>query len=131
TRQLVKHAVGGLWYPIAQGRVPESDTATLAFLGYDINTEYFGRAPIEASGVGLPFETGDLALHLNLAEVSSDGSRLVQRAVLDVRDDEAASLATALTANCFPRNDQLSLQVRPLGRFGYRLVAVVRDLRDR
>jgi 2,3-bisphosphoglycerate-independent phosphoglycerate mutase len=55
----------GLLDPIAPGVVPGSDTANLAFLGYDPEFVCEGRGPFEAVGAGLQVKEGDLAFRCN------------------------------------------------------------------
>ena len=67
--QFAKGAECGLMYTLGRGVVPSSDTAHFCLLGYDINTDYPGRGPIEAKGIGIDLKEGDVALRANFATV--------------------------------------------------------------
>lgn len=62
----------GMMYPLGRGKRPASDIAHLAILGYDIETYYTGRGPIEATGLGIEMKEGDIALRGNLASVDNE-----------------------------------------------------------
>lgn len=71
------------------GRVtPGSDVAHLSLFGYDPKVHYSGRGPIEATGLGIRLEPGDVALRANLATVNDDLTIADRRAgrIRDVRD---------------------------------------------
>jgi len=69
----------GLMDPISPGRRAGSDTAHFAILGYDPQKTYTGRGPLEAMGVGLEVQRGDLGFRCNFAtaEEQADGVLLV------------------------------------------------------
>lgn len=75
---LAKNGVTGLMYVLGQGIRPNSDEAHLALFGYDWKKDYPGRGPIEAAGVGVVLEDGDVAIRGNLATVDSE-LRVVDR----------------------------------------------------
>lgn len=124
--RIAKLSTGGLMYPLGRGHIPESDTAALAFFGYAIDTEYFGRAPVEAIGLGLPFKDGDLALHLNLSEIATDRSQLRSRTVIGIANDDATLLMRAVETRCRAELG-VDVSIASLERFGYRHLAVLRD----
>jgi 2,3-bisphosphoglycerate-independent phosphoglycerate mutase len=66
---LAKGGMSGLMHTVGIGRVPGSDTAHLALLGYDPEKVYTGRGPFEAMGVGLTVRPGDVAFRCNFATV--------------------------------------------------------------
>lgn len=66
---LAKSGMSGLMYTVGVGRVPGSDTAHLALLGYDPETTYTGRGPFEAMGAGVEVKSGDVAFRCNFATV--------------------------------------------------------------
>jgi 2,3-bisphosphoglycerate-independent phosphoglycerate mutase len=66
---LAKAGMSGLMNTVGPGRVPGSDTAHLALLGYDPEKVYTGRGPFEAMGVGLTVRPGDVAFRCNFATV--------------------------------------------------------------
>ncbi len=59
----------GYMYPLKPGISPESDTATLAVLGYNPLKVYTGRGPLEAYGTGMNLGRNFLALRANFATV--------------------------------------------------------------
>jgi 2,3-bisphosphoglycerate-independent phosphoglycerate mutase len=69
----------GLMDPISPGRRAGSDTAHFAILGYDPEKTYTGRGPLEAMGVGLEVQRGDLGFRCNFSTVEeqADGTLLV------------------------------------------------------
>lgn len=62
----------GQMYTLDRGVVPGSDTAHLAILGYEPETHYSGRGPLEAAGVGLKLQQGDIAFRANFGTVDED-----------------------------------------------------------
>lgn len=51
---------------IPDGYLPGSEVANTAILGYDLDTVYEGRGPLEAASIGYEMEPGDLALRCNI-----------------------------------------------------------------
>ena len=62
----------GLMHVLGRGRRPNSDEAHLVLFGYDLEKDYPGRGPIEAAGVGIVLQEGDIAIRANLATVDKD-----------------------------------------------------------
>jgi 2,3-bisphosphoglycerate-independent phosphoglycerate mutase len=77
---LAKNGVTGLMYVLGQGVRPNSDEAHLAIFGYDWKRDYPGRGPIEAAGVGVALEDGDVAIRGNLATVDDELKVIDRRA---------------------------------------------------
>lgn len=96
--ELAQRAVCGFHYPIAPGIAPESDTATLALLGYPPDRYYTGRGPLEALGVGLKLREGqEVAFRANFATIDPATRRIIDRRVgRTLRSEEARELAKAL-----------------------------------
>lgn len=63
----------GMMHTLSRGRRPAGDVAHLAIFGYDIETYYTGRGPIEVAGTGFDMKKGDVALRGNLGSVDFDG----------------------------------------------------------
>jgi 2,3-bisphosphoglycerate-independent phosphoglycerate mutase len=77
---------------VGEGVAPESDIAVFAILGYDPREEHPGRGVVEAVGVGMAFEDGDLAYRVNFA--TADWPEIVdRRAGRDLSSDDARALA--------------------------------------
>jgi len=51
---------------------PETDTAVLALFGYDPNIYSRSRGPLEAVGVGIDFNEGNLVLRCNFATIGDE-----------------------------------------------------------
>jgi 2,3-bisphosphoglycerate-independent phosphoglycerate mutase len=69
--KLAKNGCTGLLSPLGRGIVPGSDTSHLQILGYDPNVFYCGRGPLEALGLGMKLEEGDVAFRSNFATVKN------------------------------------------------------------
>ena len=86
--RLAATGVSGMMHTLGRGRVPGSDVAHLAIFGYDADTYYSGRGPIEVRGLGIPLEGGDVALRGNLGTVDENDVIVDRRAgrIADVTD---------------------------------------------
>lgn len=83
---------------IGPGIAPESDAGVLALLGYDPATESPGRGVLEALGVEIPLERGDVALRMNFATADGEGLIVDSRVGRSLATEEARRLAGALTS---------------------------------
>jgi 2,3-bisphosphoglycerate-independent phosphoglycerate mutase len=82
----------GLVVTVGPGIAPESDIGVFGILGYDPSEEHPGRGVLEALGIGMAFEDGDLAYRVNFA--TADGTTIVDRRVgRDLSSEEAHALA--------------------------------------
>lgn len=70
--KIVQKSQCGLMSSLGKFIRPGSDTAHLAILGYDINTYYSGRGPIEVSGIGMDLHEGDIAFRGNFGTVDDN-----------------------------------------------------------
>jgi len=70
--RLAKNGKTGLMYVLGKGIRPNSDDAHLVLFGYDLKKDSPGRGPIEAAGVGIKLQEGDIAIRANLATVDKD-----------------------------------------------------------
>ena len=86
--RMAKNGKTGLISILGPGIRPNSDEAHLTLFGYSLKTDYPGRGPIEAAGVGIALEEGDIAIRGNLATVDNDLHVLDRRAgrIEDSRD---------------------------------------------
>ena len=78
--KLFKESQCGLMYTLGRGKRPGSDTAHLSIFGYPIDEYYTGRGPIEAAGVGIKLEHGDVAFRGNFGTVDADWKVIDRRA---------------------------------------------------
>ncbi|MDR2713681.1 MAG: 2,3-bisphosphoglycerate-independent phosphoglycerate mutase [Clostridiales bacterium] len=70
----------GLMHTLGRGVRPGSDVSHLAIFGYPPQEYYTGRGPIEAAGLGIELQSGDIALRGNFATVDADWNILDRRA---------------------------------------------------
>ena len=70
--RMAKEGVNGIMHVLGKGIRPNSDEAHLTLFGYDLKKDYPGRGPIEAAGVGIKLEHGDIAIRANLATVDKE-----------------------------------------------------------
>jgi 2,3-bisphosphoglycerate-independent phosphoglycerate mutase len=86
---------------VGPGIAPESDIGVFGILGYDPTEEHPGRGVLEAIGIGMDFDDGDLAYRINFA--TAEGREIIDRRVgRDLSSDEAHALAAEV-------NEQLRL----------------------
>lgn len=78
--KLCKESQCGLMYSLGRGKRPGSDTAHLSIFGYPIDEYYTGRGPIEAAGVGINLQNGDVAFRGNFGTVDNDWNVIDRRA---------------------------------------------------
>ena len=96
---LARKGRSGTVVTVGEGIAPESDIAVFAILGYDPHTQHAGRGPLEALGVGLEMNDGDLAWRANFATVDESGIIVDRRAGRDLSTDEARALADAVNGS--------------------------------
>lgn len=112
----------GTLVPVELGITPGSGPAHLALFGYDPVQFQVGRGVLEALGIGLDVQGGDLCCRANFATVGPD------RIVLDRRagriDDARSAELCAHLQQAVPRVEDVEVIVRP-GR-EHRFVVVFR-----
>ena len=91
--EIARRGINGLVDVIRPGIIPGSDTAHLSLFGYNAFKTYTGRGALEALGVGLQVEKGDVAFRCNLATV--ENGVIIDRRAGRI-SDEGAELIQAL-----------------------------------
>jgi 2,3-bisphosphoglycerate-independent phosphoglycerate mutase len=109
---LVRRGAMGQVVVIGPGVAPESDAGVFALLGYDPVHDSPGRGVLEALGVDLPLEAGDVALRLNFATTDGAGAILDSRVGRSLSTTEAQELARSLTAADLLGSDGIHAEVR-------------------
>lgn len=82
---------------IGRGVAPESDAGVLALLGYDPVRDSPGRGVLEALGIGMALEPGDVAFRLNFATLDNHGVVADARVGRSMSTAEARELAGVIT----------------------------------
>jgi 2,3-bisphosphoglycerate-independent phosphoglycerate mutase len=78
--KLAQQGALGLLDPIAPNVIPSSETANLAFLGYNPELICEGRGPFEATGAGLQLKEGDIAFRCNFVTANESLCLIDERA---------------------------------------------------
>jgi 2,3-bisphosphoglycerate-independent phosphoglycerate mutase len=120
--KIAEMGINGIMDTIAPGIRPGSDTSHLALLGYDPKKYYTGRGAIEALGVGIDLNPGDLAFRVNFATVKGNGS-IFDKVVVDRRAgriEETEELVKALNEIDLPVDFEVAKAT------GHRAVVVFR-----
>ena len=122
---LVKKGKTGLMYTVRKGVAPESDVAVISLLGYDPFKYSTGRGVIEAAGVGLRMQDGDLALRCNFATLGQGKTILDRRVARTLSTREASELTKAV-------NEEIKLTSYPAtfefqNTLGHRAVLLIRS----
>ncbi len=86
---------------VPEGVMPGSDTAILNIFGYDPRKCYTGRSVLEAAGVGVLLNDGEVSLRVNLCAIEDAENGFVIRSHNggSVEGDEAETLMRDLMAN--------------------------------
>lgn len=113
----------GIVWTVRRGIAPESDAGVFSLLSYNPLRLTLSRGVVEAIGVGMNFEDGDLALRCNFATVQN-GELIDRRAGRNVSDDEAKALAASIN-----RDSQLGklADFELKSTIGHRCALVIRD----
>lgn len=122
---LAKSGKTGLMYSVGKGVAPESDVAVISLLGYDPFKYSTGRGVIEAAGVGLKMNDGDLALRCNFATLGEGKTILDRRVARSLSTEEATELSKAA-------NRQIKLDSYPAtfefrNTLGHRAVLLIKS----
>lgn len=93
--KLAKNGITGMMCPVKRYVVPGSDTGHLNILGYEPSLFYQGRGPLEALGLGIELQEGDIAFRANFATV--EGDNVVDRRAGRIDTKTAAALSKKLS----------------------------------
>ena len=87
--RLARNGSMGQVISVGKGIAPESDIAVFNMLGYKFeHINYAGRGVIEAIGVGIDFQDGDLALRGNFATLDKEERIIDRRAGRDFERED-------------------------------------------
>lgn len=107
---LARDGVCGIMDVVGPGRPVGSDVAHLILFGYDFPQDYPGRGPLEALGVGLDLQEGDIAFRGNLAHV--DHNRVVIDRRAGRRIPEASAFIDAVNRIPLDNHPDVHVEVR-------------------
>ncbi len=93
--RLARLGITGMMSSIKRFLVPGSDVSHLNMLGYDPAIFYHGRGPLEALGLGIRLEPGDVAFRANFATVGE--GKVVDRRAGRIDTATAAGLSRHLS----------------------------------
>jgi 2,3-bisphosphoglycerate-independent phosphoglycerate mutase len=99
--KLAVTGVQGASIPILPGITPGSGPGHLGLFGYDPVKFLIGRGALEATGVGLPLQPGDVAIRCNFCTLDEDG-KITDRRAGRIPTEESAPLAESLRAVKIP-----------------------------
>ncbi len=122
---LAKAGKTGLMYSVKKGVAPESDVAVISLLGYDPFKYSTGRGVIEASGVGLNMQDGDLALRCNFATLGAGKTILDRRVARTLSTEEANELTEAVNKEVKLNSYPATFEFR--NTLGHRAVLLIKS----
>lgn len=127
--RLAREGVTGRMYTVGKGIAPQSDIAVISILGYDPNTYYTGRGPLESFASGLEVRDGDLALRVNFATVDEEWNIIDRRVGRDLTSEEAGELADAINREVKLTSVPATFQFK--STIGHRGCLVIRAMEGR
>jgi len=92
---LAQRGVQGASVPVLPGITPGSGPGHLGLFGYDPLQYLIGRGALEATGVGLPLQPGDVAVRCNFCTLDAEG-KITDRRAGRIPTEESAPLARSL-----------------------------------
>jgi len=97
---MARESACGLTIPVLPGVAPGSGPGHLALFGYDPLKHMIGRGALEALGIDMPLEPGDVAARGNFCTVDAGGNLV---------DRRAGRIPTALSAPLCERLDRIEI----------------------
>ena len=93
--KIARNGVIGQVISVGRGIAPESDIAVFNMLGYKFDhAQYSGRGVVEAVGIGIDFNDGDLALRGNYSTLDGDDGTIIdRRAGRNIEKADAVAIA--------------------------------------
>jgi 2,3-bisphosphoglycerate-independent phosphoglycerate mutase len=91
----------GLAKTTPDGIAPGTDTAFYSIMGYNVRTQFTGRSPMEAAGMGVMLREGETAFRCNLAAITEDEfeqTKMVSHAGGQIPAEDGAELMDYLKA---------------------------------
>ncbi len=116
--RLASEGLLGQTIPIAPGITPGSGPAHLALFGYDPLVHDIGRGVLEASGVGLYVNAGDVAVRGNFCTLDADGN-IGDRRAGRISSENAAPLIEKLQQVQIPGFEMI---VRPVKEYRFAMI---------
>ena len=124
--KLTKNGKMGQVISVGKGIAPESDIAVFNMLGYKFqHSDYAGRGVIEAIGIGIDFQDGDLALRGNFATLDEKDIIIDRRAGRHIEKEDALGVAKELESKLRFSSPLSKVVVAPT--IGHRVVVRIRD----
>lgn len=117
---LAARGIQGASIPVAPGIAPGSGPGHLGLFGYDPLKFVIGRGALEATGIGLELQDGDVAIRCNFCTLDQDG-KIVDRRAGRIPTEESAPLAKRLRQVSIPG---IEIIVEPVKE--HRFVVVLR-----
>jgi 2,3-bisphosphoglycerate-independent phosphoglycerate mutase len=98
---LALQGIQGASIPVLPGIAPGSGPGHLGLFGYDPLVYLIGRGALEATGIGMEMQPGDVAARGNFCTLGSDGT-ITDRRAGRIASEESAPLAIKLRAVRIP-----------------------------
>ena len=124
--KLTKNGKMGQVISVGKGIAPESDIAVFNMLGYKFqHSDYAGRGVIEAIGIGIDFQDGDLALRGNFATLDENDIIIDRRAGRHIEKEDALGVSKELEDELKFSSPMSTVVVAPT--IGHRVVVRIRN----
>lgn len=118
--ELAARGIQGASIPVAPGIAPGSGPGHLGLFGYDPLKYLIGRGALEATGIGLELQDGDVAIRCNFCTLDQEG-KITDRRAGRIPTEESAPLAKRLRQVSIPG---IEIIVEPVKE--HRFVVVLR-----